>query len=331
MSMALRHSLIGIAILFGLTLVAPFGLAATDSYPNHPIRLIVPFAAGGITDVQGRIWARAVTPALGTVAVENRAGGGSMIGAAEVAHAAPDGYTLLIGNTSNQVLNPELMRSPPFNAEKDLTPVAIFATIPNVIVVSASLPVHNLRELAAYARAHPGKLSYGSAGVGTMTNLSGELFKKLAGGLNIVQIPYRGGAPATADLISGTLPMASLSMAAPLLALHKQGKIRILCVDASSRLKIAPDIPVAAESGFPGLMVEVFDGVFVPTRTPKSIIDRISTASKKAMSDPEVQRAMERVGARVVTDSDPEKARRLVMMERNRWRPIIRESGIPMR
>jgi len=329
--MNLRRSLIGAAVLVGMALAAPFGAAAADTYPDRPIRLIVPFPAGGINDVLARVWANAVAPDLGTVIIENRGGGGSMIGSADVAHAAPDGYMLLLGNSTNQVLNPQLMRSPPFNAAKDLIPVTIITTIPNVIAVTPSLPVHNLRELADYARAHPGKLSYGSAGVGTMTHLSGELFKKLGGGLEIVHIPYRGGAPAITDITGGTLPMVSLSMAGQLLALHKAGKIRILCVNATSRVAAAPDIPTTVESGFPDLVVEVFNGIFVPAATPKPIIDRIANATKKIITDPKVQNVLEGVGANIIVDSDPEKAKQFVTAERARWEPIIKEAGIPLR
>ena len=329
--MALHRALIGVAALLVAALGAPFGALAAGTYPDHPIRLVVPFPAGGINDVLARVWSNAVAPDLGTIIIENRGGGGSMIGSAEVAHAAPDGYTVLLGNTTNQVLNPQLMRSPPFDATKDLIPVTMISTIPNVIAVTPSLPVHNLKELADYARANPGKLSYGSAGVGTMTHLSGELFKKLGGGLNIVHIPYRGGAPAIADITGGTLPMVSLSMAAQLLALHRAGKIRILCVNGSTRVNVAPDIPTTVESGFPGLVVEVFNGLFVPARTPKPIVDRIASATKKIMTDPKVHSLLNGAGAHVVVDSDPEKAAQYVTAERARWTPIIQEAGIPKR
>ncbi len=314
----------------GALAARPFAAFAA-AYPDHPIKLVVPFAAGGITDVLGRVWANGAGATLGTIIIENRGGGGSMIGATEVAHAAPDGYTLLVGNTSNQVLNPELMESPPFDAEKDLIPLVIFTAIPNVIVASASLPVHDLKELVAYARKNPGKLSYGSAGVGTMTNLSGELFKKLGGNLNIVHVPYRGGAPVITDLISGTLPIASLSVAAPLLALHKQGKIRILCVEAEKRLGIAPDIPTAAEAGFPDLVVEVFDGIFAPAGTPQAAIDKVVAANAVAMKNPAVLATIEKVGGHPMPYSDPGSAAKFMALERNRWRPIIREIGIPKR
>jgi tripartite-type tricarboxylate transporter receptor subunit TctC len=311
--------------------VSPHAAAAIDNYPERPIRLVVPFPAGGINDVLARVWASKVAPHLGTIVIENRGGGGSMIGAAEVANAVPDGYTLLLGNSTNQVLNPQLLRSPPFDPAKDFIAVTIITKIPNAMAVHPSLPVRTLKELADYARANPGKLSYGSAGIGTMTHLSGELFKKLAGNLDMVHVPYRGGAPGITDITSGTVPVISLSMAAQLLALHRDQKIRILCVNATTRVGVAPDIPTAAESGFPDLVVEVFNGIFAPAGTPRPIADRIADATRKAMKDPDLQKVLKDAGADVVQDSDVDKATQLVAAERDRWTPIIRASGIEKR
>lgn len=311
-----------------------FSGAATGSaqdYPARPIRIVVPFAAGGINDVLARTWVNAITPHIGTVIVENRGGGGSMIGSAEVANATPDGYTLLLGNSTNQVLNPQLMRSPPFDPERDFAAVSILALIPNVIAVHASLPVHSLRELSDYARQNPGKLSYGSAGVGTMTHLAGELFKKLAGGIDIVHVPYRGGAPGTADLTGGTVPVMSLSMAASLLGLHTSGKIRILCVNAPNRLAIAPDIPTAVEAGYPDMVVQVFNGVFAPAATPRPILERVAAETRKAMQASDVKTVLGAAGATIVTDSTLDSAAAFVRDERQRWTPIIKASGIEVR
>lgn len=332
--MTLRRVSIRAAVLIAAALAAtaaPSVATAAESYPERPIRLIVPFPAGGINDVLARVWADKIARHLGTVVIENRGGGGSMIGSAEAARAAPDGYTLLLGNSTNQVLNPQLMRSPPFDPAKDFVAVTILTKIPNAIAVHPSLPVQNLEELAAFARANPGKLSYGSAGVGTMTHLSGELFKKLAGGLDMVHVPYRGGSPGIADITSGTVPVISLSMAAQLLALHRAGKIRILCVNAARRVDVAPDIPTAAESGFPGLVVEVFNGIFAPAGTPRPIADRIADATRKIMTDPDLQKVLKDAGADIVADSDVDKATQFVTAERERWTPIIQASGIGKR
>jgi tripartite-type tricarboxylate transporter receptor subunit TctC len=164
-----------------------------------------------------------------------------------------------------------------------------------------------------------------------MTHLSAELFKRLAGGLDIVHVPYRGGAPGTADLTGGTVPVMSLSAAAQLFALHRDGKIRILCVNAPTRTEAAPDIPTAVEAGYPGMVVQVFNGIFAPAGTPKSIVDRIAQASSAIMPNPELQKVLKAAGAEVVLDSDPEKAERFVAQERERWTPIIKASGIEIR
>ncbi len=245
--------------------------ASAEGYPERPIRLVVPFPAGGINDVLARVWANAIAPHLGTVVIENRGGGGSMIGSAEVANAAPDGYTLLLGNTTNQVLNPQLMHSPPFDPVKSFVAVSILTKIPNVIAVHPSLPVHDLKGLADHARANPGKLSYGSAGVGTMTHLSGELFKKLAGGLDMVHVPYRGGAPGMSDLTGGTVPVMSLSMAAQLLALHRDGNIRILCVNAPARIDVAPDIRPPWKPAMP-VWWSRFSTAYLPRQELRSLL-----------------------------------------------------------
>ena len=327
--MRLHRSVVSAAALIAMTLAAPLAASAADNYPDRPIRLIVPFPAGGINDVLARVWANTITPHLGTIIIENRGGGGSMIGSAEVAHAPPDGYTLLLGNSTNQVLNPQLMRSPPFDPAKDFIAVTILTKIPNAIAVHPSLPVHNLKELADYARANPGKLSYGSAGVGSMTHLSAELFKKLAGGLDMVHVPYRGGAPGICghDKRHGAGDFVEHGRSAS--RTPPRGKnSNSLRERIRLALKLAPDIPTAVEAGYPGMVVQVFNGIFAPAGTPRPIVDRIANATKKIMTDPELQKVLKAAGAEIVLDSDSDKATRFVVEERERWTPIIKASGI---
>ncbi len=200
------------------------------AYPERTIRLVVPFSPGGATDVVGRLWAEKMKPLLGTVVTENRGGGGGVTGAAEVARAAPDGHTFLFGNTSTQVLIPAIMNNPPYDPLKDFAGVYVLCNAPASIVIHESVPARNLEELIAYAKAHPGKLSYGSAGAGTLTNLAGELFKQLIGASDIVHIPYKGSAPGIADLASGHIPMMTPNVGGPLLELHRIGKVRVLAV-----------------------------------------------------------------------------------------------------
>src|SRR5215468_6796183 len=214
---------------------APFGATAQGRYPDGrypdgPIKLIVPFSPGGATDVAGRLWAEKIKPLVGTVVIENKASGGGAPGTSEVARAQPDGYTLLFGNTSTQVLLPVLMPRPPYDPVKDFAAISILCVSPPVIVVNEKVPVRTLPELIAYAKANPGKLSYGSAGAGTLTNLAGELFKQLISAPDIVHIPYKGSAPGVADLAAGHIPMMTPNIGGPLIDFHRAGKVRILAV-----------------------------------------------------------------------------------------------------
>ena len=229
------------------SVLSPIAAFAQSRYPERPIRVIVPFSAGGATDVVGRLWADRVRSALGTVVIENKASGGGALGASEVARAQPDGYTLLFGNTSTQVLLPVLMSPPLYDPIKDFAAIYILCLSPTVIVVHPSVPARTLAELIAYAKANPGRLSYGSAGTGTLTNLAGELFKQLIGAPDIVHIPYKGSAPGLTDLASGHIPMMTPNIGGPLIDFHRTGKVRILAVAAEERLRAAPDIPTAFE------------------------------------------------------------------------------------
>ena len=300
------------------------------AYPDRPIRLIVPFSPGGATDVVGRLWAEKMKSALGTVVIENKGGGGGLIGATEVARAQPDGHTFLFGNTSTQVLLPVITARPPYDPVKDFVPISILCFAPNSIVVHESVPAHSLQELIAYAKANPGKLSYGSAGAGTMTNLAGELFKQLIGVSDITHIPYKGAAPGVTDLASGHIPMMTPNVGGPLLQLHRTGKIRILAVTSEKRLTIAPDIPTAIEAGLPGMVAVNFNGLFAPARVAKPIIDRIADLTRAAMADEEFRKPMITSGFEPILESGPDAARHMVADELARWTPIIQATGFKM-
>ncbi len=194
-------------------------------------------------DVIGRLWAERVKSVLGTIVIDNRGGGGGVIGANDVAHAQPDGYSILLGSTSTQVLSPAAMAQPPYDPVKSFAGVSVFSFSSTSIVVNPTVPVHSLGELVAYAKANPGKLSYGSAGNGSITNMAGELFKRLAGGLDIVHIPYKGIGQGVSDLISGVIPMFSANATAQILDLARAGKGRILSVNSAEWIKAAPEIP----------------------------------------------------------------------------------------
>src|SRR6266699_2706021 len=314
----------------GLASLAPWAASAQARYPERPIRLIVPFAPGGATDVVGRLWADRIRPNLGTVVTENKASGGGALGASEVARAQPDGYTFLFGNTSTQVLLPVLMSRPPYDPLKDFTSIYILCVAPTVIVVNPSVPVRTLRELIAYAKANPGKLSYGSAGAGTLTNLAGELFKQLIDAPDIVHIPYKGSAPGVADLASGHIPMMTPNVGGPLLAFHRAGKVRILAVNAATRIQAAPDIPTAIEAGLPGMIAGNLNGLFAPSGIAKPVVDRIAEATRQVMADADVQRILVASGFEPILDSDPDATRQFISEELARWTPIMKATGFKM-
>ena len=300
------------------------------AYPDKPIRLIVPFSPGGATDVAARLWAEKMKPVLGRVVIENKGGGGGVIGATEVARSAPDGHTFAFGNTSTQVLIPAIIERPPYDAVKDFAGVYIVCLSPTCIVVHESVPAHTLKEFIAYAKANPTKLSYGTAGAGTMTNLSGELFKQLIGTPEIVHIPYKGAAPGVTDLAAGHIPMMTPNVGGPLLQFHRTGKVRILAIAAQQRMKAAPDIPTAIEAGLPGMVAANFNGLFAPAGTPKPILDQIAKLTRAMLADDEVQKSLITSGFEPVLDSGPEEASRMVAEEFARWVPIIKATGFKM-
>jgi tripartite-type tricarboxylate transporter receptor subunit TctC len=299
-------------------------------YPDRPIRLVVPFSPGGATDVVGRLWAEKMKPLIGTVVTENRGGGGGVTGAAEVARAHPDGYTFLFGNTSTQVLIPAILSKPPYDPLKDFASIYILCNTPTTIVVHQSVPVRNLAELIAYAKADPGKLSYGSAGAGTLTNLAGELFKQLIGAPDIVHIPYKGAAPGVTDLASGHIPMMTPNVGGPLLEFHRAGKVRILAVNATARIRAAPDIPTAAEAGLAGMIAGNLNGLFAPAGVPGDIVEAITQATRQVLADEQVQATLVASGFEPILDSGPEAARAFIADEIARWTPIVRSTGFKM-
>jgi tripartite-type tricarboxylate transporter receptor subunit TctC len=312
------------------TVLTPRRSRAQGRYPERPIRLIVPFAPGGATDVVGRLWAQKIGPDLGTVVIENKASGGGALGASEVARAQPDGYTFLFGNTSTQVLLPLLMSRPPYDPVRDFASIYILANSPTVIVVHESVPARTLLELIAYAKTNPGRLSYGSAGAGTLTNLAGELFKQLINAPDIVHIPYKGSAPGLTDLASGHIPMMTPNVGGALLDFHRTGKVRILAVAAETRLRAAPDIPTAREAGLPGMVAANFNGLFAPAGLPGAIVDRLVGATRKLMADEAFDKLLVASGFEPTQESGPLEAQRLVADEVARWTPIMKATNFKM-
>jgi tripartite-type tricarboxylate transporter receptor subunit TctC len=304
------------------------GFATAQTYPSRPIRLVVPFPPGGAFDALGRPWADKMKPLLGTVVVENIGGGGSSLGAAAVARARPDGYTILLGGTLPHVNEALLKSRPLYDPVKDLDPIASVAVNFLGIAVHPSVPAQNLKELIVHAKANPGKLSYGHAGVGSTNHLTGELFKSLAGLPEIVQLPYRGAGPAIADLISGQIPMAVVAVTGQVIELHRSGKIRVLVVTSPVRLTAVPELPTATEAGFPGLVVPASLGLLAPAGTPKPIIEQIAQATRTALAERAYQQALIESGFEPTIDSTPEKFRRSLSDDVALWAPVVKVLGL---
>ena len=319
----------GLAILTAPAL-ALRAVVAQSKYPERPIRLVIPFPPGGVYDAVGRPWAERMKAPLGTVVVENIGGAGGSLGAAAVARAQPDGYTLLLGGGGALVLTPVASSRPPFDPIRDFEPIALLVTTGLAIVVNPSLPVRTLAEFIAYARGNPGKLSYGSAGVGSMNQLTGELFKSLTGSADVVHVPYKGAGPAITDLISGQIPVAMLNVTAQVIELHRTGKLRILAVTAPDRLAAAPDIPTAVEQGLPKMISQNFIGLFAPARTPPAIIAQVTQATQTVMADEPFRRSLAASGFEPELASTPDKTRRFVDDEIVRWTPVIKGLGLKL-
>jgi tripartite-type tricarboxylate transporter receptor subunit TctC len=303
---------------------------AQPRYPDRPIRLVIPFPPGGVNDAVGRPWADKMKGLLGTVVVENIGGAGGALGALAVSRAQPDGYTLLLGSGGTQVIIPIASKAPQYDPVKAFDTIGIVGVTAVSITVHPSVPAQTLSELVAYAKANPGKLSYGSAGAGTMTHLTGELFKVRAGAADIVHIPYRGAGPAITDAISGHIPMITPNVTGQLIGLHKTGKLRILAVTTPARVAAAPDIPTAVEAGLPGMISQNFIGLFAPAGTPKPIIEQIAQATRTGLADRDLQQLFHAAAFEPILDSGPEQARRFLDDEIARWSPIIKSIGLKL-
>jgi tripartite-type tricarboxylate transporter receptor subunit TctC len=323
-----RRDLLILALLAPAITASASRARAQDRYPSRPVRLVIPSVPAGVHDVIGRVWAERVKPQFGTIVIDNRGGGGGSIGANDVAHAQPDGYSILLGSTSTHVLVPPTMANPPYDPVKDFSAVCVFAYSSTSIVVHPSLPVRTLAEFIAYARAHPGKLSYGAAGTGSITHLAGEYFKQLAGGLDIPVVPYRGIGQGLADLASGQIPMFSANATAHILELNGAGKVRILSVNSARRIKAAPDIPTSTEAGLPGMIAQTTFGIFAPAGTPRPILERIDQVTQQALADQNFQRELLKLGFEPVLDVGPDKAAGVFADERARWTPILKSMSI---
>jgi tripartite-type tricarboxylate transporter receptor subunit TctC len=304
------------------------GAATADEYPSRSIRLVIPYTAGGSGDQIGRPWAEKMASLLGPTYVENIGGAGGVLGCSTVARSAPDGYSILLGNVSTKVIIPLTSANTPYDTARDFQAVYRLITSALAFVVPPSLPVDNLQGLIAYAKANPGKLSYGTPGVGTGNHLVGEMFKRQSGAMDIVHIPYRGMGPATNDLIGGQITMMIAVMSGQLLQLNQAGKLRILAATSDTRLSGAQNIPTAIESGMPDLRYAGWFGLFAPKATLDRIIERIASATGIAMADPALQENYRSQGMEPDINSSPAGFQRLVEDELERFAPFIKSIGL---
>ena len=303
----------------------PAARAQTAPWPNKPIRYIVPFAAGGTTDILARVIGEKLGPALGqTVVVDNKPGQGGSAGAAELARAAPDGYTIGGGTISSHAINATLYDKLPYDPVTSFEPITMYVTLPNVLTVNPSVPAQNVRELIELLKAQPDKYSFGSAGIGTSQHISGELFKTLAG-VKMQHIPYRGSGPMIPELLGGTLPIAFDNITTVLPHI-KAGKLRALAVTTAQRSSIAPEVPTMAESGLTGYELGSWQAVFAPAGTPKPIVDRLYAEIGKILKMPDVVKRLNELGLEI-SGMPPAELAALIKADVPRLGKVVKDSG----
>jgi len=310
--------------LAAAALLASAAIPARAAFPEKPIRLIVPFPAGGPTDAMARLMSQKAAPVLGQqIVVDNIGGAGGVIAAETAARAPADGYTLFFATTGTIAINPTLYANARYAPEKDFMPVTLVATSANVLLVHPSVPAHNVRELIRFAKANPGKLMFGSAGNGSSNHLSGELLKSMTG-IDIVHVPYKGTAAATTDLLSGRLPMMfdTIITGMPHVA---AGKLRALGVTGTARSEAAPGVPTIAESGIPGFDVTIWFGVVAPAGV-KEPVSRLNQDIVKAVSTPDTRARFAALGADV-SASTPEQFGQRMRADIAKWSKVVKESG----
>ena len=315
-----------IAALFTLAFCALAN--AQDDYPNRPVRIIVPFAPGGSTDVVARVLADKLgTELKQNFVVENRAGAGGNIGADVVAKATPDGYTLLMGTTGVLAINRYLYKDMSFDADRDLVPVSYTSLITNILVVNPQVPAKTVPELLALARAKPGALTFASSGAGSSTHLSAELFKSMAG-VDILHVPYKGSSQALVDVIAGQVTML-FDNAPSSIPFIEQGKLRAVAVTSTKRLPNLPDVPTIDEAGVKGYESLSWSGIMAPAGTPRRVIDRLNAAIEKILREPDVRQRFAGLGVEPV-GGPPEAFARHIRAESEKWSRVVKTANITL-
>jgi len=308
-------------------LLAVCGIAAqAQDYPNKPVRIFVPYPAGGTTDIMARLLSQKLGDGLGQpVIVDNRPGAGGGVGTALVAKSAPDGYTIGFGNIGPNAINPSIYKDLPYDAAKDFTPISVFSTVPFILVVPAASPAKTLRELIDLGRASAGKLNFASVGIGSVSHVTGELFNATAG-TKFVHVPYKGGAPALTGTMQGDV---SLMFATSLEATPhvRSGKLRAMGISSAQRSTVAPEIPTLAEAGLPGFEVSVWFGLLGPAGMPRAIVDRLNTEIGKVLADGTVRARLADLAA-VPMHTTPDEFAAMIRADIAKWARVVRETGV---
>jgi len=315
--------LVTAAVLSGLC--CGFDRAQAQSFPNHAITLVIPFAPGGSTSIVGRVIADKMSELLGEkVVVDNRPGAGGTVGTKAVAKSDPDGYTIALGYTGTLAIGPSLYRNAGYDPRKDFAPIGLIGNAPNSLVVHPSFPAKTIGELIAYAKANPGKVNFGSAGAGTVSHITGEYFAASAG-IKLVHIPYKGTGPALTDLLGGHIPMAF----APIPASHPNvtaGLLRALAVTSTTRSSLLPDVPTIAEAALPGFDASLYYGLVAPAGTPRGIVERLNKALRATLAAEEVRNRLAIEGAEPLPGT-PEEYAVDIDHEETQWSKVIKASG----
>jgi len=313
-------------LLIALLMLSPAFASAAEDFPSKPIRLIVPFPAGGPNDLIARVVGQRMSEiAKQPVLIDNRSGSAGALGTDAVAKSAPDGYTIAITSASSLAIS-TTMEKIAYDPQKDLAPITLVAQVPEMLVVASNVPAKNMEELVALAKAQPGKLNFASAGVGGLPHLAGELFK-LTAKIDIVHVPYRGAAPAINDLLGHQVQMTFLDLPV-ILPQIKAGNLRPIALGAKQRAAQAPDVPTTAEVGMPELLIENWYGMIAPAATPPDIIARLNSIAREAMSDPSVKEKLADQGLTLVPQT-PEQFRAYIVSETAKWAKVIKDAGVP--
>jgi tripartite-type tricarboxylate transporter receptor subunit TctC len=313
------------AALLGFASAGAF--AQGPAFPSKPITMVVPFPPGGPTDLVARVLAQKLGEQMGqSILVDNRGGANGNIGAQLVAKATADGYTILY-NTSSITLSPALYKSVSYDVQKDFAPVALVAVVPLALVVHPSIPANNVKEFVAYAKAHPGKLSYGSAGNGNVTHLGAFQFVQ-ANGIEATHVPYKGSAPADVDLVGGQIQFMTDTVNS-VMSFVRDKRMKMLAVTTAKRMTLFPDVPTLAESGMPGFEVGAWQGVMVPTGTPQAVVDKLNAEIVKALKSPDVRQRLALQGAEPL-GSTPQEYGAYVKKELARWAGVVKATGVTL-